>query len=105
MALLFATIAKYAAAMPDGVINVPHRKFWLAPEHRGELDDLLQRSMLTIGTGVLALLTITVVGAIVNSESNPVLGVAIWGFLAVVLGSVAHLIWTLARPPRANLER
>lgn len=105
MALVFAAIAKYAAAMPTGMINVPHREFWLAPEHRGELDDLLQRTMLTIGTGVLVLLAITVVGTIVSSESNPVLGVAIWVFLAVVLWSAAHLIRTLARPPRANLER
>jgi len=101
VAALFALLAACASAIPDQFINLPagSRAYWLDPEHRPAFNALLQRAMLTIGTGVLLLLTVTVVGTIVSPDGNPVLAVAMWGFLALLLLSVAHLLWRLVRPP------
>lgn len=107
VAALFAVLAACTSAIPDGLINLPptSRSYWLSPEHRPGLDALLQRFLLTIGTGVLLLLALTVVGTIVSTGGNPVLAVAVWVFLAVIVISVGHLLWRLVRPPAATLGR
>lgn len=101
VAALFGLLARWTSAVPDHLVNLPagSRAYWLAPDHRTEFDALLQRSLLTIGTGVLLLLAVTVAGTVLSPEGNPVLAVATWGFLALVLLSVAHLLWLLLRPP------
>ncbi|BDH56795.1 hypothetical protein MTP03_17340 [Tsukamurella sp. PLM1] len=102
VAVLFGLLAKCAPAIPDSLINLPPgaRAYWLTPEHRGEFDAILERSMLLIGTGVMLLLSITVVGTIVSSGPNTVLAVSTWVFLALVLASVAHMVWVLVRTPK-----
>lgn len=101
VAALFAVLAACTSAIPDQLINLPvgSRAYWLDPEHRPQLDAQLQRFLLTVGTGVLLLLTVTVVGTIVSPDGNPVLAVSMWVFLALVVLSVGHLLWRLLRPP------
>lgn len=102
---LFGVLATCTSAIPDALINLPPtaRAYWLDPTHRPGLDALLQRFLLTIGTAVLLLLAVSVTGAIVSPDGNPVLGVGIWAVLAVVAVSTAHLFWRLVRPPADNL--
>ncbi|KXP10824.1 DUF1648 domain-containing protein [Tsukamurella pseudospumae] len=102
VAVLFALLAKFVSAIPDAMINLPPgtRAYWLDAEHRAEFDALLQRWLLMIGSGVLLLLTITIAGAILGSGSNPVLAVAVWVFLALILAGVVHLIRTLVTAPK-----
>ena len=105
LAALFGVLAACTSALPDGLINLPPtaRAYWLDPAHRPGLDALLQRYLLTVGTAVLLLLAVSVTGAIVSPEGNPVLGVCIWVVLAVIAVSTARLFWRLVRPPADNL--
>ncbi|MFD9828637.1 DUF1648 domain-containing protein [Tsukamurella tyrosinosolvens] len=105
LAALFGVLAACTSALPDGLINLPPtaRAYWLDPAHRPGLDALLQRYLLTVGTAVLLLLAVSVTGAIVSPEGNPVLGVGIWVVLAVIAVSTARLFWRLVRPPADNL--
>lgn len=101
VAVLFGVLAACTSSIPASLINLPARAraYWLDAEHRPEFDALLQRFLLTIGTGVLLLLAITITGTIVSPQGNPVLAVLMWGFLALILGSVVHLLWRLLRSP------
>ncbi|AUN40044.1 DUF1648 domain-containing protein [Tsukamurella tyrosinosolvens] len=105
LSALFGVLAACTSALPDGLINLPPtaRAYWLDPAHRPGLDALLQRYLLTVGTAVLLLLAVSVTGAIVSPEGNPVLGVGIWVVLAVIAVSTVLLFWRLVRPPADNL--
>ncbi|NMD56349.1 MULTISPECIES: DUF1648 domain-containing protein [Tsukamurella] len=106
LAALFGVLAACTSAIPDGLINLPPtaRAYWLDPEHRSGLDALLQRYLLTVGSAVLLLLAVSVTGAIVSPDGNPVLGVGIWVVLAVIAVSTAHLLWRALRPPTDTLS-
>ncbi|MGC5027566.1 DUF1648 domain-containing protein [Tsukamurella sp. DT100] len=105
LAALFGVLAACTSALPDGLINLPPaaRAYWLDPVHRPGLDALLQRYVLTVGTAVLLLLAVSVTGAIVRPEGNPILGIGIWAVFAVIAVGSGHLSWRLARPPADNL--
>ncbi|KXO92251.1 hypothetical protein AXK56_04010 [Tsukamurella pulmonis] len=107
VAALIGVLAACAPAIPDRMINLPpsSRAYWLAPEHRPALDALLQRSLLSIGTGVLLLMAISVTGAVVRPDGNPVLRVGMWVLFAVIAVSVIDLVRRLLRPPTDTLKR
>jgi hypothetical protein len=53
--------------LPDSLINVPHREYWLAPERRGETAGYLIRHMLRLSSMMSAL---TIVLHQVTFEAN-----------------------------------
>jgi hypothetical protein len=43
--LLLNLIAGAVARLPARLVNIPHRNYWLAPEHRGQAVDMLRGQM------------------------------------------------------------
>ena len=91
-------------------INVPHKDYWLDPQHPQRREEFVRRftdDMLVIAgaTGLLlAWMHVETVWA--NRQDPPQLGSAMWGPLAVYLvaifGYVAVIATTRYRPPRAR---
>ncbi|WP_019203554.1 DUF1648 domain-containing protein [Tsukamurella sp. 1534] len=98
-AVLFGAIAAFTSRIPARMINTPNREYWLAADHRSELDTLLQSSMLWIGAGVQLLVGVSVVGAIASPQDNAATGLVTWIFPVLVLATVGYLIWKLLHPP------
>ncbi|CAM3605512.1 DUF1648 domain-containing protein [Tsukamurella ocularis] len=103
--VLFGALAACTSAIPDSLVNLPPtaRSYWLSPDHRPALDALLQRYLLTVGTAVLVLVTVSVTSTIVRPDGSRIIDAGIWVVLAVIAVSSGHLLWRLVRPPADNL--
>ena len=55
IALVMLGSVRLIDRMPPSMINVPHRDYWLAPEHRAELSQIMMRHMLWLVCWAVAL--------------------------------------------------
>ena len=107
--LIPAAICLLLRFLPDSIINLPHRDYWLAPERRGETAGYLVRHMLWLScmmSGLTIVLHQMTVEA--NQQVPPQLSDAVWVYLAVFL--VGVFLWMFAlvrhfRLPKANPKR
>lgn len=79
--------------LPDSMINMPNKEYWLAPERREQTMQRLQHRMLTFGIATQLLLLYAVQLTIQANQAEPVrlstnLG---WAIGVYVVGS---LVWT-----------
>jgi uncharacterized membrane protein len=56
MTVIFAVIPRRIARLPDSVINLPNKAYWLAPERRAETEGKIALLMLESGVATVALL-------------------------------------------------
>jgi hypothetical protein len=92
MALLFWGIAALLPRLPAGMINLPHRDFWLAPENRPATFAFIRRSMLLLGLLVqVQLAAIFHLTLAANLRPAPAQLNGPWLFLGTF--AVAFLIW------------
>ncbi len=56
MALVFIFIPKFMLKIPDSMINLPNRDYWLAPERRAQTGEMIESYMNAAGNAVIALL-------------------------------------------------
>ncbi len=56
IAVLFPGLYLLLAKTPNGLINLPHKDYWLAPERRKETIAILSRQFLWFGSATLLLL-------------------------------------------------
>ena len=92
MVVLFGGISALVRRLPVGLINLPHREYWLAPPRREETLRRLDVDMGWMGLGTIVLLIVTFQLCLeANRNGTFRLSNAIWGVLAVYL--VAMTAW------------
>jgi uncharacterized membrane protein len=102
---MMAGLAVLVPRLPMSMVNVPHKPYWSAPEHRGRLASLVGSFLLWMGAVTvlfLAALMQRVFAA--NLRPPPRLGEEIWWMLVVYFAVVAlllgRLMWPLYTAPR-----
>jgi len=112
--ILLVTIAPFALFplilphIPDGLINLPHKDYWLAPERRAETFRTLGSRMLWFGNATVMLVShLMGVTLATNLTPHPSLGnTALWA-LAVYLAFtavwlVSLLLYFYRKPPASR---
>src|SRR5262245_21658511 len=75
IAALLGSLGYLLPRMPSGMIHLPHRDFWLAPEHRAATFAYIRKALALLGILVTAHLAIIFHLALVaNLTPNPSLG-------------------------------
>jgi len=95
MPLLFAASTLLVRALPPELINMPNKKYWLAPERRAATIDALASLLLQFGVVVAVFLCFMhwlVVRA--NSLQPPTLPES-WFFTGLAVFGAATVIWVL----------
>lgn len=87
-------LARLLPRIPDALVNLPHKDYWLAPERRDETHRLLFDVLVNLGSATVALVIATMALAFrVALGQSPGLGTWFW----IVLG--AYLLYTLGLIP------
>jgi uncharacterized membrane protein len=96
---MFFVLAVFIPRIPDSLINIPHRDYWLAPERR-------RQSLATVSVTLLCLASATValiIGAmhlsfLVNLGERSGLGAEFWWLMgAYGLLTLGSVVWMMAR--------
>ncbi len=56
IAILFNVLPAMMRILPSSMVNLPHREYWLSPEHRGEAERILAFYLYGSGNATIALL-------------------------------------------------
>lgn len=81
--------------IPESLVNLPHKAYWLAPERREETFRTISAWLLWLAVGTLMLLThLLGVTMAENLTPEPRLGSAVWWPLGLYLAFVA--VWSVA---------
>ena len=92
---VFAGIGVVMPKIPDSMINVPHREYWLAPKRRSETLAVMRRALDQMGVATLAfLLALMIMTFEANGDAAPRLGMTSWGIIIVYFGITA---WQVIR--------
>jgi len=111
IAALFALLPRLIAKLPDSVINIPNKPYWMTPERRGQAMAILGRSMLWMADLVLALfLGMGYLTYRANRMPEPALDerlafLLMGGFVAGMLATVVLLILAYRVPKGPGLPR
>jgi uncharacterized protein DUF1648 len=105
-AMLTFGVPVFISKMPAGLINLPHKEYWLAPERRSDTMALLGGSFAWFGCGALVVVTTAVnyaVGRNLHPETqmNPpaLVYVLSWFVAFALIGSICMLAH-FSRVPR-----
>lgn len=104
MILSFGLMPLVLGKLPDGLINLPHKDYWLAPERRGETLRALTDQMLWMGAGTMLLILVLMQGVIdTNLAREDRLPGSSTTLMVLYLAGVAiwliHLFRRFGRPP------
>ena len=108
--VLFASVAWLVRVLPDDLVNLPHKEYWLAPERRRDAERKVAVWADTMGTAVnLLMLALTLVSARAATQPQPtgptpVFAVLVVAFVAVTAWSVVRL-YPLLPPSRRRRDR
>ena len=103
----FPLLGKLLSKLPDSLINLPNKEYWLAPERRESTVAQTTNFLAAIGwiTSWL-MIGITQLSALVAINSretiNPESWVLIGGYLVAIFGMVAWLFWSYRVPKEAE---
>jgi hypothetical protein len=107
MPAVIAAVFGAVQLLPDSLINLPAKHYWLAPERRKEsLSWLTSAGLWFASLDALFFLGVHFLILQANTKSPPRLSNAIWAMLAVMLGGVLWLIiggLRKFRRPKASL--
>lgn len=101
---LFAGLARWLPRMPDSLINLPHKGYWLAPERRAETLAEMGGSLLWIGAFTQVFLARIFWETIRFNLTGPTpegglsIGPALIVYFALVAFLTARLFWRFRRP-------
>jgi len=96
--LVPAALCLLVRLLPDSLINLPHREYWLAPERRDETAGYLVGHMLWLScmmSGLTIVLHQMTVEA--NLQAPPQLSNTTWGYMAMFLVGLFLWIFMLVR--------
>jgi hypothetical protein len=104
IALMLEGLARLSPRLPDGLVNLPHRDYWLAPERRAATHVWIAGLLRLIGCVLMAFfLALFHLVYRANLSSTPMLtgpaGLLVGGLLATVGLLLAGVILRFARPP------
>lgn len=107
LVLTFAGMPWLLRRMPDGLINMPHKDYWLAPERRRESLAMLGQQLLWMGTATVVFMAYALELVIqANLDPAPRLGGGfVWAlglYLAAVLAWTVWLIRHFNRVPASR---
>ncbi len=93
--------------MPNSLINIPNREFWLSPEHRPQTMSLIRSMLLWIGLSLawftLAVIQLTYVASVNQERLNqPVLLLCLGMLLAFMFGIIIWYFKKFAKVPNAD---
>ena len=96
-ALIFIGISRFLPRIPPSLINMPNKKYWLAPERKEESLAYLSRQMLHAGNATLALIALVfqqIIVVNVNAmEGEPRLGLLLWILMGIYF--VYMTVWVV----------
>ena len=103
--MFLMSITPLASKLPNSMINVPHRDYWLAPERRASTLEELSNFMSIIAiAGSCFFIGINHVTYIANRDQIPLpmlpFGIMLFTFLAIVFSFTAKLVWQFNRIPK-----
>lgn len=104
LAIMLEGLARLSPRLPDGLINLPHREYWLAPERRAATHAWLAGLIRLIGCVLMAFfLALFHLVYRANLSGTPMLtapaGLLVGGLLATVGLVIAGVFLRFARPP------
>jgi len=106
LGLLFFVLYLFIPKIPPKLINMPWKKYWLAPERKEKALLLVARQLLIMGNGTLCFVLIifkSIIAANLVEEGPPALGWGTWvatgAYCLFVLGWMVALFWMLKPPP------
>jgi uncharacterized membrane protein len=95
MIIIFGGFSRLIRRLPDSLINLPNKDYWLAPERRKETYDRITDQMLFFGATSIFLLDIVL---FLSLRANLIPGSGLpAGFLWGILGGfiVINILWTI----------
>jgi len=101
-------IPKIIGALPAQLINLPNKKYWLAPEHRAETIEFLNAHFAWFACALYLLMILTFDYAIRSNlePQHPPNSAQMWylllGFVLFALASTIRLLAKFLHPPRTN---
>ncbi len=100
----FLTLISLVSKLPNSMINVPHREFWLAPERREKTLNEMAQSMAGIAVaGSIFLLFLNHLTFIANQAQGklPIVpfGILLVSFITIVLGIAGKMTLRYRRVP------
>jgi uncharacterized membrane protein len=104
-------VPRIIATMPPELINLPNKRYWLAPERAAETMEFLTRHFAWFGCALFLLIILTFDYAIQcnlqpgNPPSPARLFFTLGGFLLFAILSTARIFKRFGRPPQASPER
>lgn len=104
IAVLLEGLARLSPRLPDSLVNLPHRDYWLAPERRAATHAWIAGLLRLIGCVLMAFfLALFHLVYRANLNATPMLtgpaGLLVGGLLATVGLLLAGVILRFARPP------
>ena len=95
IAILFGGFGLLIRLIPDALINLPNKDYWLAPERREETRDRIAGQLLIMGTMTMLLLDgVLFVSLKANLAPTPALPSEwMWGML--IAYALGNIIWTV----------
>lgn len=93
--LIFRILPRLLGRLPDGLINLPNKEFWLAPERRESTFAVIEKQMVLFGSATLILIIVTMQMVFQANRSGAagIPGKVMWVLLALYL--IFSLIWTI----------
>ena len=94
LAVTFLSIHFLIGRIPDSLINMPNKKYWLAPERKTRTHAAISSSMLWMGCATIVfLLAVFQLIFQANLSEDQTLGVAMWVFLGLYV--VFTVVWVV----------
>ncbi|MCB2205851.1 DUF1648 domain-containing protein [bacterium] len=94
----FAGSAWLMKVLPDSMINLPRKKYWLAPERRAESIAYLHNSMMRMGNATLLFMLLMMFDTFeANLLPSPRLSPLFWPVLIGYFLYLGWLIWSMFR--------
>ena len=104
-------IPRIIAAVPPQLINLPNKRYWLAPEHLAETQEFLSRYFAWFGCAIFLIMILTFNYAVqsnLHPESPPDVA-RLWyilaGFLVFMIVWIVRMLTKFLRPPQDNSAR
>jgi uncharacterized membrane protein len=102
-------VPRIIAALPPALINLPNKRYWLAPERRADTMDFLNGYFAWFGCALFAVILLTINFAIqtnLHPDRRPD-PTSMWfvlsGFMAFAIVGTVRIFKRFGRPPQDNL--
>lgn len=107
IAVIFNVLPAIMRFLPSWMVNLPHKEYWLSPEHRGEAERIIALYMNLVGNATITfLLCIFHLAFRANLARDARLGGGIWVLLVVLVAFMGGLsiafVRTFCLPPGAK---